>query len=67
MAGTEKAERINLTLTLAQKNYLDDLVNLGIHGRTVSEVARTLLSREIERLISEGFLEIKHTSPPQRK
>ena len=40
-------------------SYLDDLSRLGIHGKNRSEVARTLVSQGIERLIREGFLVLR--------
>ena len=58
MANSDRAERLNLTLTIEQKRYLDDLAHIGIHGKTASEVAKVLISREIERLIKDGVLSI---------
>lgn len=53
-----KSVRINLTVSAQVERYLSRLAALGIHGTTPTEVAGTLVSREIERLIKEGFLEI---------
>lgn len=39
--------------------YLDDLAKIGIHGKTPSEVAKTLIGNEIERLVREGVLTIR--------
>ena len=39
--------------------YLDDLAHIGIHGKTPSEVAKTLIGNEIERLIREGMLQLR--------
>jgi len=39
--------------------YLDQLATMGIHGKTRSEVARTLVGYEIERLIREGILKLR--------
>ena len=39
--------------------YLDDLVKLGIHGKGKADVVNTMVVREIERLIKEGFLQLR--------
>ena len=39
--------------------YLDQLVAIGIHGKTRSEVARILVGYEIERLLREGILKLR--------
>jgi len=58
MANSERAERVYLTLTKEQHSYLEKLAHLGIHGKNVSEVSKSLISREVERLIIEGFIDI---------
>jgi len=58
MANSERAERVYLTLTKEQYMYLEKLAKLGIHGKSVSEVSKSLISREIERLISSGFIKL---------
>ena len=50
--------RLEITLTDHQIAYIEQLRLQGIHGATAAEVAKTLLLREIERLASEGFLDI---------
>ena len=42
--------------------YLDDLVQTGLYGKSRSEAAERLVTREIEALISEGTL----TKPTKR-
>ena len=39
--------------------YLDDLVRLGIHGKARADVVNAMVVREIERLIREGFLQLR--------
>ena len=39
--------------------YLEDLAELGIHGTTPTEVARTLLTVEVERLVKDGFIRLR--------
>ena len=39
--------------------YLDDLVKLGIHGKGRADVVNAMVVREIERLIKEGFLQLR--------
>lgn len=39
--------------------YLDDLVKLGIHGKCKADVVNAMVVREIERLIREGFLQLR--------
>ena len=58
MANSERADRVHLTLTKEQFKYLEQLATLGIHGKSVSEVSKNLISREIERLISDGFIKL---------
>lgn len=53
-----KSVRINLTVSQQVDRYLQQLARLGVHGSKPTEVASALLSREIERLIREGFLEL---------
>lgn len=38
--------------------YLDELARLGIHGKTRADVVNTMVVREVERLIKEGFLQL---------
>lgn len=39
--------------------YVDDLVRLGIHGKGRADVVNAMVVREIERLIKEGFLQLR--------
>lgn len=53
-----KSVRINLTVSDQVDRYLQQLADMGVHGSKPTEVASALLSREIERLIREGFLQL---------
>lgn len=44
--------------------YLDDLVAIGIHGKTRSEVAKALVQESIAQLIKDEFLKLR---TPERK
>jgi hypothetical protein len=56
-----KTARINLTVSKEVESYLLRLSEIGIHGTKPTEVASALVSREIERLVKEGFLKLKPT------
>jgi hypothetical protein len=56
--------RVAVSLSSELAAYLDDLVEIGIHGKTRSEVAKSLISVEAERLIRDGFLRLR---PPMVK
>ena len=40
--------------------YLEDLSVIGIHGKTKSEVAKTLIGQGVENLIKAGLLSVRH-------
>ncbi len=56
--------RIQISIGPMMSGYLDDVLNTGMYGRTRSEVARSLLCRAIERLLSKGIIEKRN---PLRK
>lgn len=50
-----------LTLSPEVRDYLDAIAELGIYGKTASEVARTFVSRELERLvIDKGLVPLRN-------
>jgi hypothetical protein len=51
--------RIYIRVSSQVAAYLESLGILGIHGSTPSEVAKHLVENEIERLIKEGFLQLR--------
>ena len=56
---TQEGERLNIRMSPMLHAYLGDLSDLGLHGDTRPDVARTLLAIEVERLIKEGFLKLR--------
>ena len=59
MAKDKDNTRIYIRPSQEIVQYLDELAALGIHGKTRTEVAKTLVGNEIERLIEKGFLQIR--------
>jgi hypothetical protein len=51
--------RIFISPSTEVAGYLDDLAKLGIYGKTRSEVAKTLIAFQIERLVKDGILKIR--------
>ena len=50
-------ERLYVRISSENLRYLEELANVGIHGVTPSEVAKTFIGNEIERMvIKEKFL-----------
>lgn len=58
----ERTHRISVSLTCEQHKLLQELSGLGLHGKNVSEVAKHLIIRELERLMSEGFIPVQGRS-----
>lgn len=54
-----EGQRLNVRMSSTLHAYLGDLSDLGLHGDTRSDVARTLLAGEVERLIREGFIKLR--------
>lgn len=59
MTKDSNLARLSLRPTAELNAYLERLAKLGIHGKTRADVALNLLSREIERLITQGFIRIE--------
>lgn len=59
MPKDDKGTRINIRASKEVVGYLDDLARIGIHGKTRTEVAKTLISNAVERLIKDGFLTLR--------
>jgi hypothetical protein len=54
---------LKITTTRVVLRLLDQLAAKGLHGRTRADVADRLLSRELERLIENGHLEVPVEEP----
>ncbi len=59
MASGKNDTRINIRPSDEVLEYLDDLVKIGIYGKTRTEVAKTLVYQQIERLIKERILVLR--------
>ncbi len=51
-----KTARLNLSTSQAVVAYLNDLVDLGLHGSSPTEAAERLVETEIKHLIETGYL-----------
>jgi len=58
MTNKSDAPRINIRSTPEILGFLDQVIDIGIYGKTRSEVAKSLIANEIERLIREGLISI---------
>ncbi len=45
--------------------YLQELADIGIHGKTKAEVAKALVQNEVERLVRERFIELRGRRRPK--
>jgi hypothetical protein len=60
-----ETSRISIRASAEVGAYLDELAVIGIHGKTRSEVAKTLLGNEVERLIRDGLLGVRRGADPK--
>lgn len=51
--------RCDIRPSSEQAAYLDDLVRIGLYGRTRTEVARYLVVQGLERLVQAGMLKLR--------
>jgi hypothetical protein len=58
-AGDGKTEQISVTLSTRVVELLQELADLGIHGTSRGEVARTLISAKLEQLAADGLITLK--------
>jgi hypothetical protein len=69
VARTKEAgvgERVYLRLSARVIAYLGELAKLGVHGDNPTEVAETLVRREIERLLHDDFFLKAQRQLPRR-
>jgi hypothetical protein len=57
--NANKTTRLTVSLSSEVVAYLDELARIGIHGKTASEVAKTLIGNGIERLVKDGIVRIR--------
>lgn len=56
MAADKRPDQVNPSLSAHTVKYLRRLTKTGVHGKTVSTVARTLIQDQIKLLIVQGAL-----------
>lgn len=56
--NTTATARITINTSSEIASYLDDLVAIGIHGKTRAEVAERLVSTSVQQLIKDGLLKL---------
>ena len=61
-----ESARLYIRPSAAVVSYLEELARLGVHGTTPSEVAKTLVGNEIERLMRDGVLDRQGRRRPRR-
>jgi len=66
MESANGTGRVNLRVSAEIASYLEQLAKIGIHGKTPTEVAKTLIAIEIERLVREGVLTLRGSSTRRR-
>ena len=60
--NTTATARITINSSAAIASYLDDLVRIGIHGKTRAEVAERLVSTSVQQLIKDGLLKLNKSN-----
>ncbi len=59
--------RCDIRPSSEQAAYLDDLVRIGLYGRTRTEVARYLVVQGLERLVQAGILKLRSDARPSEE
>lgn len=60
--NTTATVRITINTSSEIAAYLDDLVEIGIQGKTRAEVAERLVSSAVQQLIKDGLLKLHNTN-----
>lgn len=55
--NANESSRLYLRPSSEVEAYLEELARIGIHGKTKSEVAKTLVGNSVVELINAGFLD----------
>lgn len=63
----DEGVRCDIRPSAEQAAYLDDLVRIGLYGRTRTEVARYLVVQGLERLVQAGLLKLRSASRPSEE
>jgi hypothetical protein len=60
LAGRPKnsisSEKVTFSASDEVVHYLEDLIKVGLYGKTSPEVVNTLVTRQIEQLIKDGII-----------
>lgn len=51
--------KVEVRLAPTTHDYLDDLVAAGTHGRTATDVARTLIEEGIRKAIADKIISVR--------
>lgn len=63
-ANGDDGVRCDIRPSSEQAAYLDDLLRIGLYGRTRTEVARYLVVQGLERLARAGILKLRSGARP---
>ncbi|TJZ77531.1 hypothetical protein [Chitiniphilus eburneus] len=63
-ANQHETMRITINVSAQLAHYLDQLIELGLYGKTHAEIASLLVNRGIEALVEKGH--IFHSGKPQK-
>jgi hypothetical protein len=62
----EDSVRCDIRPSSDQAAYLDDLVRIGLYGKTRTEVARYLVVQGLDRLVHAGVLPLRNPVIPRK-
>ncbi len=61
--NTVETKVLKLSLTQEAKEYLRQLVSIGVYGKTPTEVAHGLVMRGLQELLKDGTITPSRNSP----